>query len=93
MEYTPSYSAMNVYKTLTKIDLRDAAKKIEKPTLIIVGDEDALLPVSRSKELNRLICNSKLVVVPNAGHCVMLERPDEVNRVMDEFISAISKKV
>ncbi|WP_456467663.1 alpha/beta fold hydrolase [Archaeoglobus sp.] len=93
MEYTPSYSAMNVYKTLTKIDLRDAAKKIEKPTLIIVGDEDALLPVSKSKELNRLICNSKLVVVPNAGHCVMLERPDEVNRVMDEFISAISKKV
>ncbi|WP_290597555.1 MULTISPECIES: alpha/beta fold hydrolase [unclassified Archaeoglobus] len=90
MKYTPPYSAMNTYKTLRTIDLRKVAERIDKPTLVIAGEEDALLPLSRSKELNSLIKNSKLVVVKNAGHCVMLERPDEVNRAMDEFISTLT---
>lgn len=85
LDNTPRYSAMNGYKTLTKIDLREVAKRIEKPTLIIVGEKDALLPVGKSKELNSLIRNSKLVVIPKAGHCVQLEKPAEVNREIDEF--------
>jgi len=90
MKYTPRHSAMNTYRTLTTIDLRGVAGKIEKPTLIIVGDEDALLPVSKSRELNSLIRDSNLVVVPDAGHCVMLESPDMVNKAMDEFITGLS---
>lgn len=90
MKYTPRYSALNIYKTLTTIDLRKTAKKIDKPTLIIVGDEDALLPVNRSKELNSLIVNSEMTVIPNAGHCVMLENPDVVNKAMEQFITALS---
>lgn len=90
MKYTPSYSAMNTYKTLTTIDLRDVAKRIDKPTLIIVGEEDALLPVNKSRELNILIKNSKLVVVENAGHCVILEKPEDVNKSIEEFISTFT---
>ena len=89
IENTPRYSAMNGYKTLTKIDLREDAKRIEKPTLIIVGEKDALLPVEKSKELNKLIRNSKLVIIPQAGHCVQLERPMEVNREIEEFCSKL----
>lgn len=92
MEYTPPYSAMNTYKTLTTVDLRDAAKRIDKPTLIIVGEEDALLPISKSEELSKLIKNSKLVVVKNAGHCVILEKPEDVNRSIEEFISKLKYK-
>ncbi|MEM2086757.1 MAG: alpha/beta hydrolase [Archaeoglobaceae archaeon] len=85
LENTPRYSAMNCYKTLTKIDLREVAKKIEKPTLIIVGEKDALLPVEKSKELQKLIRNSKVVVIPKAGHCVQLEKPGIVNKEIEEF--------
>jgi len=90
MKYTPPYSAMNTYKTLTTVDLRDAAKRIDKPTLIIVGEEDALLPVSKSEELSKLIKNSKLVVVENAGHCVILEKPEDVNKSIEEFVSKLT---
>ncbi|MCQ4153497.1 MAG: alpha/beta hydrolase, partial [Archaeoglobi archaeon] len=89
IENTPRYSAMNGYKTLTKIDLRDAAKRIEKPTLLIVGEKDALLPVEKSKELNKLIRGSKLVVIPEAGHCVQLERPAEVNSEIEKFLKEL----
>ncbi|MCS7130022.1 MAG: alpha/beta hydrolase [Archaeoglobaceae archaeon] len=90
LENTPRYSAMNGYKTLTKIDLRQVANKLEKPTLIIVGEKDALLPVGKSKELNRLIKNSKLLVVSGAGHCVQLEKPEIVNREIERFCSELS---
>ena len=90
MKYTPPYSAMNTYKTLTTVDLRDDAKKIDKPTLIIVGEEDALLPVSKSEELSRMIRNSKLVVVKNAGHCVILEKPEVVNKSIEGFVSKLT---
>ncbi|MCS7144187.1 MAG: alpha/beta hydrolase [Archaeoglobaceae archaeon] len=89
LDNTPRYSAMNGYKTLTKIDLREVAKKIEKPTLIIVGEKDALLPLEKSKELNRLIKNSKLVVVPEVGHCVQLEKPEIVNREIEGFYAKL----
>ncbi len=58
--------------------------------MIIVGEEDRALPVSKSIELSKLIENSKLVVIPKAGHCVMLERPDDVNRAMSDFIHGIN---
>ncbi len=86
MEFSPSYAVINVYRTLARIDLRKVAREIDIPTLIIVGKEDKALPVSKSLELNALIRNSKLVVVPKAGHCVMLERPKEVNSAIDDFI-------
>ncbi len=86
MEFSPSYAVVNVYRTLARVDLRDVAREIDAPTLIIVGKEDKALPVSKSLELNRLIRNSKLVVIPKAGHCVMLEKAEEVNRAIDEFI-------
>lgn len=90
MEYSPSYAVLNVYRTLAKIDLRETASKIKIPTLIIVGEEDRALPVSKSIELSKLIENSKLVVIPKAGHCVMLERPEDVNRAMSDFIHGIN---
>ncbi|MCX8172422.1 MAG: alpha/beta hydrolase [Archaeoglobaceae archaeon] len=89
MAYTPRYSAMNGYKTLTKIDLREVAKKIEKPTLIIVGEKDALLPVGKSRELHKLIKNSKLIIVEGVGHTVQLEKPLKVNKEIEEFCKTL----
>lgn len=89
MKNTPKYAALNTLWTLTTVDLRDAAREIDKPTLIIVGKEDALLPVSKSEELSKLIRNSRMVIVPDAGHCVMLEQPEIVNRIIEEFIYSL----
>ncbi|OYT33164.1 carboxylesterase [Archaeoglobales archaeon ex4484_92] len=76
-----------------KFDLLEKYKsgeiKIDVPTLIIVGEDDRLTPVKYSKFFNQYIPNSKLVIVPDSGHMVMLEKPNEVNRSILEFVKSI----
>ena len=68
-------------------DVRDHADKIKCPTLIIVGKDDKVTPPECSVELNKLIRNSRLIVLENAGHLILYEKPKEINRLIEEFIS------
>ncbi len=60
--------------------------KIKTPTLIIVGEEDKVTPVEESRKLNEMIENSKLVIIKNAGHMVLYEKPRELCKHILEFI-------
>ena len=55
-------------KGLIKIDLTQLMKNIDVKTLIIWGDKDKATPLSDGKLMNKLIQNSKFVVVKGAGH-------------------------
>jgi pimeloyl-ACP methyl ester carboxylesterase len=50
-----------------------------------------MTPPAFSEALQREIRNSKLVLVPGAGHLVMLEKPREVNQALEAFIVELSK--
>jgi pimeloyl-ACP methyl ester carboxylesterase len=58
------------------------------PALIIWGQHDRFLPLSAGEDLHRAIPNSRLIVIPDTGHLPMWERPDEVNRLITEFLIA-----
>ncbi|RLI78702.1 alpha/beta hydrolase [Archaeoglobales archaeon] len=72
-----------------KFDLLDDYKngkiRIDMPTLIIVGNKDRLTPVKYSEFLNKQIEGSKLVVL-DGGHMIMLEQPERLNEVINEFV-------
>ena len=59
---------------------------ITTPTLIIVGDEDAATPYSKSERMHFAIAGSKLAVIKGAGHTSTVEEPDQVNRVIGQFL-------
>jgi 3-oxoadipate enol-lactonase len=61
-------------------------KMITCSTLILVGDEDLLTPVTFSENLQRGISNSQLVVIPNVGHLSNLEDTTAFNRSVLEFL-------
>ncbi|MCS7121841.1 MAG: alpha/beta hydrolase [Archaeoglobaceae archaeon] len=65
---------------------RSGEFRIEVPTLIIVGSEDKLTPVKYSQFFKNNIPSSKLVVIENASHMVMIEKPKEVNDAIKEFL-------
>jgi pimeloyl-ACP methyl ester carboxylesterase len=69
-------------------DLVEDMKKITAPTLVITGDEDwpCLLPGVLMK---RTIPSAALVVMPNAGHTINIEEPDEYNRLVGEFLAQV----
>ncbi len=68
--------------------LEPALRKLQVPTLIVVGDEDDPC-VEPAIFMKRHIPKSGLVVVPQTGHTVNLEEPDLFNSVVLDFILAV----
>jgi 3-oxoadipate enol-lactonase len=67
-------------------DQRDRARDIRIPTLVLCGTEDRITPPELSNELTRLIPGARMALIDRSGHLGNLERADEFNRVVDEFI-------
>lgn len=67
-------------------DQRDRAAKIRIPTLVLCGTEDKIAPPALAHELVDLIPNAKLHLIAGSGHISNLERADEFNRVVEEFV-------
>jgi pimeloyl-ACP methyl ester carboxylesterase len=60
-----------------------------KPVLLVCGDKDPITPLAESEEMKQRLAASELVVVPNSGHMVLLERADQVNRALLEFLEKL----
>jgi pimeloyl-ACP methyl ester carboxylesterase len=56
-------------------DLREILPQIAVPTAVIVGEEDVLIPVARSREIRDLTLGSTLHVIPGCGHLPPIEKP------------------
>ena len=60
------------------------------PTLLIWGELDVRSPFSVAHEFEQSISDTKLVVIPGAGHVSNLERPEKFNDAVREFCRAHS---
>ena len=59
---------------------------LDRPALILAGDEDLLVPPSATTLLQKALPGSRLVSIPGAGHMVMLEKPGLVHKALLHFI-------
>lgn len=62
---------------------------ITVPTLVVVGEYDALTPPSDSEELAKGIRGAKLVRIDEAGHMSNMENPEAVNEALLTFCSTL----
>lgn len=62
---------------------------IDVPTLIVVGENDALTPPELSRKMHEHIGGSRLVVIPEAGHLSNLEAPEAFNGALAEFLGSL----
>jgi pimeloyl-ACP methyl ester carboxylesterase len=69
-------------------DLVDEMRRLSVPTLILTGDEDwpCLNPAILMK---REIASAALAVMPNCGHGINAESPDEFNRILAAFLAQV----
>jgi pimeloyl-ACP methyl ester carboxylesterase len=74
---------------LGRVDSTPTLPTIDVPTLVIVGAEDVLTPVSEAEILRDAIRGSRLEVIEQAGHVSNLERPAAFNHVLSEFLAAL----
>jgi len=68
-------------------DFRDRLTEISRPTLIVWGEQDSIIPVRDANEFERLIPDSRKVVMAETGHVSMAERPAAFNDLMMDFLA------
>lgn len=66
-------------------DLSEYAKKIKCPCLLIWGDKDSAVPVTEAKELDALLVDSALIILPGTHYCY-LENLHQVIDILNNFI-------
>jgi pimeloyl-ACP methyl ester carboxylesterase len=68
-------------------DFRDRLPDVGVPTLIVWGENDAIIPVRDANEFERLIPDSRKIVMRDTGHIPMAERPQAFNDLLMEFLA------
>ena len=68
------------------VDLSECCKKIECPTLLIWGENDAEVSVEEAKEIEKLINDAGLIVLPNSTHYAYLENLNYVVNILKNFL-------
>ncbi|WP_078290071.1 alpha/beta fold hydrolase [Mycobacterium sp. D16R24] len=67
-------------------DQRELLGSITAPILVVAGREDPTFPVVETQLMAEAIPGAEFVVMENIGHLAALERPQEVNALIDEFL-------
>ena len=79
-----------VYEQVESIPVEPPANErlgeIRVPTLIVVGAEDVADMVEIAAILDQEIPDTRVETIAGAGHLPSLERPDELNRLLLEFL-------
>ena len=70
-------------------DQTERTSAIRIPTLILVGDQDAITSPALSEELASLIPHARLGVIDGASHLANLDKPVEFNRSIEDFLFAV----
>jgi len=71
---------------MTRPDSTPLLASIHVPTLIVVGEEDAVTPPVLSEQMHRSIHGSELTVIAGAGHLSNLEQPAGFNAALARFL-------
>ena len=69
-------------------DSRSSLPAIHVPTLVLMGDGDALIPPQHAQEIASLVPGSKMVVIPNCGHSSTSEQPDLVSSALTTWMQS-----
>ncbi len=79
---------IQVGRELITLDLSEEARRLCVPTLILDGEEARLVPAAASRRLHALIPRSQLHIVPDAGHNLALEKPQEFLQQLLAFLDS-----
>jgi pimeloyl-ACP methyl ester carboxylesterase len=69
-------------------DLRPDLAAIDCPTLVLVGDSDALTPPELAAEIASAVDGARLVTVRDSGHLTPLIQPEQVTQALIEWLQA-----
>lgn len=84
--FVPESVYLHQLQAAVAFNVEERVSEIEAPTLVISGDADIIVPSENSRNLAASIPNAQLVVVPHGSHTFFIERADEFNQAVINFI-------
>jgi pimeloyl-ACP methyl ester carboxylesterase len=88
---TPIEAVARFCQALLGCDLRDSLGTLGRiPVTVIVGEKDRLIAARLGLELATQIPGAQLVWVPGAGHALILEQPELVNRAITSLLARVT---
>ena len=69
----------------SRFNMAGPLEKLELPAILIAGAQDQMIPLRYAQLLAKKIKGAELSVIPEAGHLVMLEKPNEVAERLNGF--------
>jgi len=80
---------LNDFRACDKFDIMDRLGHIHIPLLAVCGAEDVMTPPKYSQYLAKNMPNARAVIIPGGTHFVFAEKPEEVNRAIEDFLKAL----
>ena len=90
-KYMGGPSEFTMIGPLKDYDRTKRLNEIKIPTLFITGEFDEARP-STVKYYHSLVAGSKLVIIENAGHMTMQDKPQQNIKAINDFLNEIEKK-
>lgn len=84
---TPTAGFVGCCAAIRDMDLREAIRAVQVPTLILVGEHDQGTPVAMARFIHERITPSRLVVVADAAHLVNVEQAKVFNQTVVPFLN------
>ncbi|MCB0027636.1 MAG: alpha/beta hydrolase [Anaerolineales bacterium] len=89
MVATGSDTLYGDFYACSQFDLRAEIGQIELPALVVVGAEDRMMPAAHSQFLVDHMPAAELLVIPEAGHFVMIEKAAKLSRELVAFLNRL----
>jgi pimeloyl-ACP methyl ester carboxylesterase len=67
-------------------DVRPLLSQVAVPTLVVWGELDTIIPLAHAREFREGIPGARLAVLRDAAHNPMVDRPDDFNRLVADFL-------
>lgn len=86
-------AVVRLLEAFQQLNVTPALPKITAPTLVLCGAADHLKPIRYSEIIHRAIAHSELAVIPECGHALTFERPEEFNNLVLGFLRQQRAKI
>ena len=67
-------------------------RSIKQPTLIVYGKNDEIVDKSNEEKMHKLIKNSQLDTIIDAGHMIVINNVEEINKEIYSFVSKLKRQ-
>ncbi len=82
----PAYAWQRQFAACLRFETESRLNALRIPTLIVTGSDDPIVPAENSLRLARVIPTARVMILPGARHLVFIERAEEFNRLVIEFL-------